>query len=186
MGLRMARADDAAAVAALMWQAMPEVVAFWTGSADAQTGKDFLRHWIAARENLYSFENTLVFEEGSEVCASITGYDGARLHALRAPIVAAQSAALGRALQLADETGAGEWYVDTVSVAPALQGRGMGKRMIGAFADHVREQGGSRVGLLVAFEKADARRLYERIGFVAVGEKRLADAAYHHMVWELR
>ena len=186
MGLRMARADDAAAVAALMWQAMPEVVAFWIGRADVNAGKAFLRQWVAMRENLYSFENTLVFEEKGMVAASITGYDGARWQALCAPIVAAQSAALGRMLQLADETQVGEWYVDTVSVVPALQGRGMGRQMMAAFADHARAQGGSRLGLLVAFDKADARRLYERIGFVAAGEKYLAGEGYHHMVRELR
>lgn len=180
MGLRMARADDAAQVAALMWQAMPEVVAFWTGSADAARGQDFLRDWFALPANLYSFENTLVFEEEGAVAASITGYDGARFHDLRAPL----SAQTGR--MLPDETQAGEWYVDTVSVAPALQGRGMGKRMMAAFADHVREQGGTRLGLLVAFGKTDARRLYERIGFVVAGEKYLAGEGYHHMVWALR
>ncbi|MDO5090953.1 MAG: GNAT family N-acetyltransferase [Cardiobacteriaceae bacterium] len=178
MGLRMARDSDAAALAALMWQAMPEVVAFWTGSDDEAVGKAFLERWCAARGNLYSYENTIVFEEEGVVAASITGYDGALWQALRAPI----AAATGRTLP--DETEAGEWYVDTVSVAPALQGRGMGKTMLAAFADHVRARGGSRVGLLVSLDKVAAKGLYERVGFVVAGEKALAGERYFHMVLE--
>ena len=181
MRIRLANARDAAAIAPLMWQAMPEVVAHWLGDDDRAAGIDFLGFWIARPDNLYSFQNTLVLEDANGIAASLTGYDGARQASLRAPLLAAR-----RGVMLEAETQAGEWYVDTVSVAADRQGQGLGGQMLRAFADHARGQGATRVGLLVDVNKAAAQRLYTRLGFVVQGQKPLSGGFYHHMVLALR
>lgn len=175
MTIRAARAQDVDAVAPLMWQAMPEVVAHWVGDDERSAGIAFLKQWFVKKDNIYSFENTLVYADGDEILASITGYDGGREAALRAPLLAVYPVAVE------SETQAGEWYVDTVSVAAACQGQGVGGNMLRAFAEHVRVQGGTRVGLLVDVEKPAAQRLYERLGFQVQGEKRLSGGLYRHL-----
>lgn len=185
MRIRLATVGDAAAVAPLMWQAMPEVVRFWVGSADKAAALAFLTHWIAKKNNLYSFENTMVCMREDAMLACVTGYDGARLQALRAPLLAAQAARLQRELVLEDETEAGEWYVDSLSVDASARRQGLGRKMLEAFAQYAAAQGGTRLGLLVDVNKKDAARLYARIGFVAQGQKMLTGGVYQHMVLPL-
>jgi GNAT superfamily N-acetyltransferase len=57
--------------------------------------------------------------------------------------------------------------MDGIAVAPAMQGRGIGRQLLEAVASFGREHGYRAVGLSVVDSNPDARRLYERVGFTA-------------------
>lgn len=61
-----------------------------------------------------------------------------------------------------------DWELKQIQLGPALQGRGLGRRIIEAFLTEA-ERCRARVRLEV-FKANPARKLYERLGFVIVGE----------------
>lgn len=62
----------------------------------------------------------------------------------------------------------GDWRLRGMAVEPRLQGQGLGGRLVAAGLDHIREQGGKR---LWCNARVAAQRFYERIGFVAEGQR---------------
>ncbi len=64
-------------------------------------------------------------------------------------------------------------WIDWMAVHPPLQRRGIGRRLLEAVCDFAQANGYSSVGLEVVDTSADARRLYERMGFVAIRTRRL-------------
>jgi ribosomal-protein-alanine N-acetyltransferase len=60
-------------------------------------------------------------------------------------------------------------YIQVVCVAPGFRGRGLGSRLI-AFAEERIFREYANVFMCVSSFNASARRLYERLGYVVVGE----------------
>ncbi|MBO1752303.1 ribosomal protein S18-alanine N-acetyltransferase [Actinotalea sp. BY-33] len=73
---------------------------------------------------------------------------------------------------------AGLWFdgevgqVMTIGVAPAQQGRGLGRLLLDALLDRARELGARAVLLEVRVDNAPAIGLYERAGFRTIGRRR--------------
>ena len=83
------------------------------------------------------------------------------------------------------EAHADEYYIDTICVAATARGKGIGTKLL-AFAEQVaREKGYDKLSLNVETAKLDARRLYERIGFIVTGPWTIIDEPFHHMVKQL-
>lgn len=61
-----------------------------------------------------------------------------------------------------------------IMVDPALIGRGLGRRILRAFAGYCSERGFRRLGLEVAAQNERAQRAYRAAGFVVRGERRAA------------
>jgi ribosomal protein S18 acetylase RimI-like enzyme len=67
------------------------------------------------------------------------------------------------------ETGIG--WIPNLSVLPGHQGRGIGKALIGAALDYLREQGMSFVRIETIEQNEAAVALYPRLGFVEVARQ---------------
>ena len=65
-----------------------------------------------------------------------------------------------------------EAFVQTMAVAPAAQGRGLGARLLGALLEEAERRGQRTVSLEVRADNAPAQRLYERHGFARTGVRR--------------
>lgn len=65
-----------------------------------------------------------------------------------------------------------EAYVQTVGVAPAARGQGLGGRLMLALLREARRAGARSCGLEVRSDNLAARALYSRLGFVDVGLRR--------------
>ena len=138
---------------------------------------------LAAREVAqYSYRNALVAEVDGVAAGAIVGYDGARLTELREPIFPLLEKHLGEALQIEDETEAGEFYLDSLGVLPEFRGLGVGSRLLTAMRDRAFAEGHQRVGLIVDFDNPRAEKLYTSLGFQRVGEKRFLG----HRMWHLQ
>lgn len=59
-------------------------------------------------------------------------------------------------------------FVTELFVAPAARGRGVGKALLDAIVEHLRERGAGAVHLLVRPDNEEGRALYESAGFRAV------------------
>jgi GNAT superfamily N-acetyltransferase len=60
-----------------------------------------------------------------------------------------------------------DMYIDILAVAPAMRGQGIGTLLLEAVFQAARDRGFRSVSLEVVDTNPDARRLYERVGFVA-------------------
>ena len=65
-----------------------------------------------------------------------------------------------------------EAWVQTMAVAPAAQGQGLGGRLLQALLAEAERRGQRTVRLEVRADNASAQRLYERYGFVREGVRR--------------
>ena len=62
----------------------------------------------------------------------------------------------------------GDWRLRGMAVVPRLQGKGLGGRLVHAGISHIREQGGQR---LWCKARVTAQRFYEKLGFIAEGDR---------------
>ena len=63
--------------------------------------------------------------------------------------------------------GAWRWYLGLLAVDPALQGRGLGRALVEAAADHGRAAGGKVLDLTVVSARKELFGFYARLGFAA-------------------
>lgn len=64
-----------------------------------------------------------------------------------------------------DRKGERTWLLDLLYVRPAARGKGLGRELLRAAAEHVQAQGAEMLALEVLESNTDARRLYDRLGF---------------------
>ena len=177
--IRPATPTDAPAVAPLMFQAMEEIVYKMIGKDHKEEAIALLKTLFEQEDNQYSYKNAWVYEEEGAVIGSVIAYDGAHLHRLRAPVLALLRSSYGIDIVLEDETAEGELYIDTLSVLPTAQGKGIGSQLVA----HLKKVSTQPLGLLVDVQNPAAERLYTRLGFTYVNHQALAGGMYKHLVY---
>ena len=182
--IRPATQEDYKAVAPLFILAMGHIAGIFAGSERYNDAIPFFEDFFKRDDNQYSFKYTMVYEENGEIMGSVTGYDGARLNELRQPILD-QIRKKQPSFNVADETEAGEYYLDCINVDARFQGRGVGKKLINSFCERAFAMNYNRVGLIVDFENFAAKRFYENLNFHTAGEKKFMGHRYFHMIKEL-
>lgn len=65
----------------------------------------------------------------------------------------------------------GGWFVDTVGVAPAMQGRGVGKELMAFAEDEARRSGFAAVRLYTNAKMTENIPFYERLGYAIAGRR---------------
>lgn len=65
-----------------------------------------------------------------------------------------------------------EAYIQTMAVAPGVQRRGLGRRLLDELMTQARRRGAVQVGLEVRSDNVPAQALYRRFGFAPVGLRR--------------
>ncbi len=130
----------------------------------------------------YSYRNTIVAEINGVAVGAIIGYDGARLHELRAPIYPLLFKHIGKDITIEEETQAGEFYLDSIAVVPKWRGHGIGRKLLTLMRNRAIENGHKRIGLLVDFDNPEAEKLYNSLGF-----KRINTTTFlGHKMWHLQ
>ena len=69
-----------------------------------------------------------------------------------------------------EPVGAGVWYLGSLTIDPALQNGGFGRRMLAASEEWVRAQGGDTVRMTVVNRRDTLIAWYLRRGYVSTGE----------------
>ena len=76
-----------------------------------------------------------------------------------------------------DRKGDRTWLLDLLYVRPAARSRGLGTELVRAAAEYVHQQGAEMLALEVLESNADAKRMYDRLGFRTVERTLAAPAA---------
>lgn len=180
--IRNAQRDDFKEAAPLIIQAMEDLACFFTQSEDVRQAIPLFEYFFQQKQNQYSYENTLIYQIEDQIAGTLSAYDGAMLSDLRAPFLQY----IKDEFQISnfhpeDETQAGEFYIDTISVSPKFQGMGIGSKLMEACIEKAKYLNHKKVGLLVDCENPKAKKLYTRLGFVTVNMKEFIGGRYEHM-----
>lgn len=182
--IRKATKEEAAQIAELFMLAWPvEEILESNGLTYGQL-QESMTTIAAAEETIYSYENTIVAEVDGKVVGAMCAYDGADYQRLKQPIVDVLGADSGFA-QL-KETGAGEFYLDSVGVLPEYRGRGIASSLFEAQCERAASLGHKKAGLIVDEDKPQAEALYARLGFTYLDDKDFFGHTMKHMVRNLK
>lgn len=185
--IRKAEPEDAKTVAPLIIQAMGDLAYKFSNSKDYNITLSLFEHFFKENGNQYSYENTLVYEDQGKVIGALNAYDGAQLLKLRKNfldyLVVHNNL---KDFSPEPETESGEFYLDTISVNPDAQGKGIGKKLIDAGKDWAKKLKHSKVGLLVEIDNNRALKLYQSKGFEIQKEKTFIGKLYYHMIYNLQ
>lgn len=139
---------------------------------------------LAAREDSqYSYINTMkAVDENGRPMGFIIGYDGERLHELRKAFFEEVRSVLDREMEgtVPDECETDEFYLDSLAVFPEFRGKGIARALISAMAQRAASYG-KPLGLLCDKDNKKARRLYDSLGFIQVGETPFAGEMMNHL-----
>lgn len=184
--IRPARSEDFKQVAPLIVQAMEDLACSFTNVDKVENSYPLFEHFFQETANQYSFEHTLIYEEEPIIMGSITFYDGQLLPKYRKPFMDYIAEKYNvKNLVIEDETAPDEVYIDTVSVSPKHQGKGIGRKLIAAAIAQSRAKKHRKIGLLVDFKNPNAKKLYSALGFKSVGKKQLGNNVYEHLQLKL-
>ena len=186
--IEQATPDQAAAIASLIMMAMDEDCCQHFAGPN-HTLEDFhilMTSLVRHDDSQYSYRNTLVARTvKGDIAGVITAYDGAQLHALRkAFLQAARTQLQGDFSGMADETRAGEYYIDSLAVKTEYRKQGIATALL---YEMIRRHGTRQpVGLLVDRTHPWAERLYLSLGFRLVGRNTWGGHAMKHLQYPPR
>lgn len=183
INIRMARKEEASQIAGLFMLAWPvEEILESNGISYGQLHESITRV-AASKENIYSYENTIVAEIDGRVVGAMCAYDGADYQRLKQPIVDTLGKDSGFAAL--KETEAGEFYLDSIGVLPEYRGRGIASLLIEAQCQRAASLGHKVAGLIVDEDKPKAEALYKKLGFRHIGNRDFFGHRMKHMVRNL-
>lgn len=143
-----------------------------------------LEEAICTETYRFSYRNTLVYEIDGKIAGILCGYRGEL-----EPVIDEPWKEIGSKYGLTKEdkvfvdreTFAGEWYIDSIVTAPEYRGRQIGTKLLEAASRLAQEAGETVLGLNCDEGNEQARKLYERMGFVPMMKMQLSDHMYDHM-----
>src|SRR5690349_465646 len=136
--IRSAVPDDAPEAMSLIVEAIGSIALVLTGTKVLVEAESILERFFREAANRVSYENTLVLEEPEanigqdrRIVGVAVSYDGRVARKLDEPLERAASLKSGSPDYLIPtEAEPDEFYLDTVSVDRACQGRGFGRQLI--------------------------------------------------------
>lgn len=155
------------------------------GALRSYCGEDYmavLAEIAYSEATQYSWQYAIVAEVDGQVAGAVVGYDGEQLYSLREGTLSVIRRCTGRTPSIVDETGPGEYYLDTVGVLPEYRGMGVGRALVEAFCSRAYAEGHNRVGLIVDYQNFNAERLYTSLGFKRIGTMLF----FGHQMWHLQ
>ncbi len=184
--IRPGRPQDYKEVAPLIVQAMEDLACTFANTKDPDLALPLFEYFFRQPANQYSFEHSLVYQENGRIAGSVIAYDGRMLPKYRKPFLEYIASHYNvKDLVIENETMKGEVYIDTISVYPSFQGKGIGSKLLRSVISKSRFEGHKKMGLLVDLKNPNAKKLYTALGFKSVDKKQLGTGVYEHLQLDL-
>lgn len=184
ISIRQATPQDAKMIAPLIYDAIGDIANNLTGEQELPNIFNSLEQFVTETTNRHSYLNTFVAVKDNDILGIVVLYDGQQGDALDRQLEQ-QLAKKNIQVTLDVEAHPDEYYIDTICVAPNARGLGIGTKLLHFSEQHAKELGYQKLSLNVELEKLDARRLYERMGFVVTEPWTIINEPFHHMVKSL-
>ncbi len=167
--IRQAMPEDASFIARHVLEALHWGMYELPLSAEQETAWRELTELCRRDDVLYSHRYAQIAEWDGQPIGLLIRYPGADYRRLRSNTFPRLSAFRGTDPEtMADETTAGEYYIDSLAVAPSHRGRGVAEMLLRTALTEAADRG-LMATLLVDPDNPPALRLYGRVGFVADG-----------------
>lgn len=180
---RSARKEDAKEIAGFLLSAWPVEVFLEMSEDLTEDGlKDIVAGYVESEDTIYSYRNTIVAEVDGRLVGAITGYDGSRFQEMKRPVVEDLKRRFGDVPYASvQETGPGEFYLDSIGVSPDMRSHGIGSGLFRAMIGRAASMGHPVAGLLVDNGNPKAEALYRRLGFRYAGDRDFLGHGMKHL-----
>lgn len=180
---RSASKEDAKEIAGFLLSAWPVEVFLEMSEDLTEDGfKDIVAGYVESEDTIYSYRNTIVAEVDGRLVGAITGYDGSRFQEMKRPVVEDLKRRFGDVPYASvQETGPGEFYLDSIGVSPDMRSHGIGSGLFRAMIGRAAGMGHTVAGLLVDNGNPKAEALYRRLGFRYAGERDFLGHGMKHL-----
>ncbi len=174
-----ATAEDAEFVATVMAEAVGMSV-----MEDGSTPDEHLTNICRRTDTLYSWQNAVIAKVGDEPAGALISYDGHGYHEvkLRTFGLVPKEMLEFDIDKMDDETGDGEYYLDSLAVLPQHRGHGIASLLLKYGVGKAREKHLLPI-LACDPDNANALRLYMKTGFRQEGTMFIFGHEYMRMVW---
>ncbi len=152
-------------------------------SEEAFTILESLTGICGRTDTLYSYKNTLVATVSDIPVGTLTAYNGADYVKMRDLTFSIVKEETGFVLpEMDDETGPGEYYLDSLAVIPSMRGHHVAKTLIRQSLEIADGLGFTKVSLIVKKGDDKTKALYEECGFEEDGIRNCFGHEYVRMV----
>lgn len=169
----------------LIFDAIGDIANTLTGEKEKNKILETLEFYIAMEKGRLSYKNIWVYEVENESAGLIIAYSSNDAKELDEPIIEHLSTK-GISVKAFDkESLFDEFYIDTVSVRPPFQRRGIAKALFAFIEQETKKLGFEKVSLLVDLENLQALELYEKMGFEKKGVLKVSNSDFWRMIKEI-
>ncbi|KRM98803.1 GNAT family N-acetyltransferase [Loigolactobacillus rennini] len=182
--IRPAEKKDAAAVIPLINMVLEEMELPILKQVTQQNLFKVLIKAFQTEDYRYSYRHGIVDEQQGRIVGIAFGYpESAEAHIDDAltPLLPEMGVSTDERLFKEKEAYPGEWYLDTLSVAPDCQHQGIGQNLLAALPAIAQTAKLNKIGLNVDVANPKAQRLYTKMGYQEVGRVQLAGHEYKHL-----
>lgn len=177
--IESAKIEDAEEVMPLVLAAIGHIAFTLAGTEDLEEARRILIGFYKREDNRISYKHVLVDRRQHKIAGMLLSYAGDGAAALDLPFAARGGDAI------AVEAREGEYYLDSIAVDEHYQGQGIAKALISAFESKGREQGYSKLSLIVEPNNARAYALYKKLNYEEDGSIQVSGSPYTRMVKQL-
>lgn len=186
MQCRLAMKSDAKEAADYIHLAIHDIAEALTGEKETEKIRNVLSDLFHQENNRLSYQNSIVAEVDGNVAGILVAYSGDDAEKLDRPILERLKKKGKNHIESFDqEADKGDYYIDTVSVGPDFQGRGIGTILIQKAEQVAQDKGFTRVTLNVAEDNPGAKRLYEKLGYMKEKVIMINGHEFDYMVKEI-
>ncbi|KNF08941.1 acetyltransferase [Gottschalkia purinilytica] len=182
MSIRPGKKEDNIYVPKLILNAIGDIAKVFTGYEKEDDIIDTIGKFYQIDECRFSYKNTIVYEKDKKVVGVILGYYSKDVDNLDIPIINHLRKKGIKRDTFDEEFFENEYYIDTVSVNPNYQGRGIAKKLIRAMEDKAKKLEHHTISLIVDINKENAYRLYEKLGYKEDRKIEVYGHPYRHML----
>ena len=163
--IRPATKDDCGSIAAL-YSISSDGVADYIWTRMAAPGEDILevgRRRYEREGSAFSYQNCVVVEQNGEIVGMLVAFP---MHV--DPEETEDDPVLAPYSKLEEDN---SYYLCGMAMFPKFRGRGTGTKLLSLAEQHAADKGFDKLSLIVFEQNTDAKRLYDRFGYVEVARE---------------
>lgn len=180
--IKQAQKDNIENISKLIFDAIHNIANTLTGENEEKKILETLDLYIKMDICRLSYNNIYIYEIDKKIVGMILSYSANDVKKLDTPILEHLKTKGIFLDSFEKECFEDEFYIDTISVNPAFQGRGIAKELLNFAFKKAIELGFKKVSLLVDFENVRAKALYEKFGFKNNKILKVSGSNFYHIV----
>lgn len=187
MILRPAKKTDAHEAARLIHFAIKDIAEKLTGEKKETIIQQELAELFTLEQNRLSYQNASVMIADGKLAGMFIAYSGDDAEMLDSLILDRVIKKTGETdISFDKEADKSDYYLDTLSVHPDFQRRGIGSLLLQYFEKIAIQRGFNTISLNVAQDNPKAKELYVKLGYQKKKAITINDHRYDYMVKNLR